>query len=249
METRGRKPKILPQEEIDGLIYRFTQEEKVSGWIKYSEIYRYTKRLYEAGEIPYLLSEDYWRRDNKQGKEAVDKANKTYEATLVSKKTSKTAIYVDTEECVNKFFTGKPSDKKRLIDALMLNEKKAKDCGELLDKNDALKDTIEVLKAEKKDLEALVKRYQAVLFSWFNASIKSDVPLTNLLTTGKSRHPIVQFFFDTCFSTPKEGYDQFEEYRRKPKEKDSAEKENVVIPLAMKSSRLQAIRNKHKDDQ
>ena len=247
METRGRKKITLLQEELDKLIHRFTQDEKVSGWTKYSEVYRYAKRLYENGEIPYQLSEDYWRRDGRQGKVAIDKANSAYEALLCSNKTSRTDIYVDTEECVNKFFTGKPSDKKRLIEALMLNEKKAKDCNEFLRKNDALKDTIEALTGEKKALEALVKQYQTILFSWFNASIKSDVPLINLLTTGKSRHPIVDFFFDTAFSNPKDGYAEFDEYRQKLKEKDSVEKDNIVIPI-MKSSRIQAVRDKHKDD-
>lgn len=238
METRGRKPKIYPQEEIDNLIYRFTQEAKVSGWIKYSEVYRYTKQLYEIGEIPYQFSEDYWRRDGRQGKETIDKKNKVYESTIVNKKTSKSDIYVDTEECVNKFFNGKPSDKKRLIEALKINEKKAKDYNDLLEKIDALKSTIEALNEDKKLLEGLNKQYQTVLFSWFNASLKSDVPLINLLTTGKSRHPIIDLFFDTAFSNPKEGYDKFEDYRKNVKNThDTVKKDNVVTPI--RKSRIQ----------
>jgi hypothetical protein len=245
LATRGRKPKTFPQQEIDQLIYRFIQQEKASGWIKYTEVYSYAKKLYENGEIPYHLSEDFWRRKNKQGKESVDRINKAYEASLVSKKTSKSDLYINTEECVNKFFTGKPSDKKRLIDALRLNEKKAKDYSELLIKNDALTDTIKSLVAEKKELEEKISQFQMVLFSWFNASIKSDVPLINLMTTGKTRHPIVDFFFDTAFATPQEGFEKFEEYRKKIKEnnKEVVQQNNNVTPFR---DGIEAIRQKHK---
>lgn len=247
METRGRKPKIYPNEEIQNILYRYTQEENASGWIKYSEMYRFAKKLYENGEIPYLLSEDYWRRDGRQGKEIIDKVNKIYESTLVSKKTSKSDIYVDTEECVNKFFTGKPSDKRRLIEALKINEKKARDYNDLLDRVDALKASVEVLTSDKKSLEKLIGEYQSILFSWFNSSNKSDIPLINLITTGSSRHPIIDMFFETAFSSPSEGYAKFEEYRRRnaqSAEGTSDVMNDVVTP--MRQSKLKAIRDKHK---
>lgn len=244
METRGRKPKTFPQPDIDNIIYRFTQEEKVTGWIKYSEVYRFANKLYENGEIEYKLSEDYWRRDGRQGKETIDKANKLYEATITNKKTSETNIYVDTEECVNKFFTGKPSNKKRLIDSLKINEKKAKDSNRLLEKIEVLNQEVSIQKDKNRELEALVEQYQKILFSWFNASLKSDVPLINLITTGQSRHPIVDLFFETAFSKPLEGYDKFEEYRIQVKNNDDtvveATKESVVTPIKRKS-RLQQI--------
>lgn len=120
---RGRKAKIYPQEEIDNILYLYTKEEKVSGWIKYSEVCRYANKLYEDGKIPYKLSEDYWRRDGRQGRETVDRVNKLYESTLLNQQTTETEIIVNTEECVTKFFTGKPSDKKRLIQALKINSR------------------------------------------------------------------------------------------------------------------------------
>lgn len=112
METRGRKPSIYPQAEIENIIYLFTQKEKVTGWIKYSEVYRFANKLYEERVINYKLSEDYWRRDGRQGKEIIDKTNKLYENTIINKNDKSHGVYVDTEECVNKFFSGKPSDKK-----------------------------------------------------------------------------------------------------------------------------------------
>ncbi|MCM3390393.1 MULTISPECIES: hypothetical protein [Ureibacillus] len=246
METRGRKPKIFPQEEINKIIYQFTQEEKVSGWLKYSEVYRYSKKLYENETIPYQLSEDYWRRDGRQGKETIDKINKAYEAALVNKKTTESDVYIDTQECVDKFFTGKPSDKRRLIEALKLNEKKAKNYNELLGKMNTLKGTMKALKQENKELEELLQQYQTVLFSWFNASIKSDVPLINLMATGKTRHPIVDFFFDTSFSNPTEGYEKFEEFRKRLKGvHEEPTINNNVLPL---SQGIESLRQKHKKE-
>ncbi|RID85314.1 hypothetical protein D1953_10850 [Peribacillus asahii] len=246
METRGRKPSIYPQQEIENIVYRFTQEEKVTGWIKYSEVYRYANRLYENGEVKYKLSEDYWRRDGRQGKEIIDKANKLYEATFINKKTAEIDVYVDTEECVNKFFSGKPSDKKKLINALRINEKKAKDSNKLLEKIEDLKQELSNQKDKNKELQELIDQQQMILFSWFNASHKSDVPLINLITTGKSRHPMVDLFFETAFSNPMEGYEKFEEYRKNNKHDENEDnKNNVVIPI--KKSRLQAITEKFND--
>ncbi|MFJ6211371.1 hypothetical protein [Lysinibacillus sp. NPDC092081] len=134
METRGRKRKEYPNEEIDTIVYRFTKEEKQHGWIKYSEVHRFAKKLYENGEIPYKLSQEFWQREKRQGRNAIDKANKAYETTITNKNPKVIDSYVNTEECVNKFFSGKPSERKRLIQALKLNEKKAKELGKALAK-------------------------------------------------------------------------------------------------------------------
>lgn len=243
MEKRGRKQKIFLQSDIDNIVYRFTQEEKVTGFIKYSEVYRFANELYKKGEIPYKLSEDYWRRDGRQGKETIDRTNKLYEKTLTIKRNTKTHIFVDTEECVNKFFTGKPSDKKRLIEALKLNEKIAKDSNKLFTKVEDLKQELSNVKNKNKKLKELVDQQQMILFSWFNASLKSDVPLINLITTGQSRHPIVDLFFETAFINPTEGYEKFEEYKKRVKDVDEKKtkdsKQNVVTPI--RKSRLQQI--------
>jgi hypothetical protein len=249
LDTRGRKAKIYPQNEINDIIYRFTQEEKVSGWIKYSDVFRYANSLYEKGELPYKLSEDYWRRQGRQGKESIENVNKLYENTLVNEKTSEIDIYVDTEECVNKYFTGKPSDKKRLIEALKINEKKAKDSNKLLMKIDRLQQDNKEVNAQKKELEAQINQYQKILFSWFNASLKTDVPLINLMTTGSSRHPIIDMFFETAFANPMEGYEKFEEYRRnsKPHENPIIHEKQINVVTPIKKTRLQAISEKYEE--
>lgn len=239
MKKRGRKPKIYPQSEIDRIVYRFTQEEKGTGWIKYLEVYRFSKKLYEKGEIPYNLSEDFWRRDGRQGRTTIDRVNKLYEITLENKNSSNNYVIIDTEECVNKYYTGKLSDKRRLIEALKINEKKARDSNKLLTKLEHLKVEITDYKAQIKELEYLIENYQKVLFSWFNASLKSDVPLINLMTTGKTRHPIVDLFFETVFSNPIEGYEKFDQFRKKSLEKETSLNNNVVTPI--RKSRLQQI--------
>ncbi|MEK4230491.1 hypothetical protein [Solibacillus sp. FSL H8-0538] len=246
METRGRKPSIYPQAEIENIIYLFTQKEKVTGWIKYSEVYRFANKLYEERVINYKLSEDYWRRDGRQGKEIIDKTNKLYENTIINKNDKSHGVYVDTEECVNKFFSGKPSDKKRLIEALKINEKKAKESNNLLVKIDTMKEELSVHHEKNKELQALVKQQQMILFSWFNASLKTDVPLTNLITTGKSRQPIVDLFFETAFSNPMEGYEKFEEYRKKNTIDENSKKDTIVTPI--RKSRLQQITDNFRDD-
>ena len=43
---RGRKPKVYSQELIKELIYRFTQERKITGLIKYMDVYRFSLELY-----------------------------------------------------------------------------------------------------------------------------------------------------------------------------------------------------------
>lgn len=245
---RGRKPSVYPQSDIESIIYRFTQEEKVTGWIKYSEVYRFAKKMYENGELKYKLSEDYWRRDGRQGKEIIDKTNKLYETTFINKKTEEIDIFVDTEECVNKFFVGKSSDKKKLIHALKINEKKAKYSNKLLLNIEELNTELCIQKEKNKKLESLVEQQQMVLFSWYNASLKSDVPLINLMTTGKSRHPMVDLFFETAFSNPMEGYEKFDEYRKINKDTCSSTGEvndSVVIPI--RKNRLQAISEKFEE--
>jgi hypothetical protein len=247
MATRGRKTKLYDEKEIRNIVYRYIQEEKVTGMITYSEMYRFAKILYEKGEISYKLSDEFWRRPNRQGRMIVDETNESYKVTIQGKKVEQTEVFVDTEECVNKFYSGKASDKKRLIQALKLNEKKAKESSKYLEKIDKMKQEIVEQKERVKELEMLVEQQQSILFSWFNASHKSDVPLINLLTTGKSRHPIVDLFFETAFSNKEEAYRKFEEYNKNFNSSNplsnQAEQNKVVTPI--RKSRIKQLSDQH----
>ena len=82
MSKKGRKPKIYPQEIIDNIIYEYLQLNKNNGLIKYMDIYRFSKELYENGESTHQFSEDFWRKQGRQGREAIDKENEVIEHTL-----------------------------------------------------------------------------------------------------------------------------------------------------------------------
>jgi hypothetical protein len=146
--------------------------------------------------------------------------NKVYEHTVSSGNPSLEEKLVDTVDCVNKFFTGKAQDKEKMINALKMNERKAK---KYIEESQRLKEKIKRLEKElseekkkkNKTLDRLDK-YEQVLFTWLTASSNSNVPLINLITTGKSRHPIVDIMFDTIFSeNPLEGYERIEHFKNK----------------------------------
>ncbi|MEC0182596.1 hypothetical protein P4H61_14010 [Paenibacillus peoriae] len=243
METRGRKATVYNEEEIRNIVYKYIQEEKISGVLTYSEMFRFAKKLYENGEIPYQLSDEFWRRSNRQGRKIVDETNESYKVTIQGNTTDHTEVFVDTEECINKFFSGKGTDKKRLIQALKLNEKKARESTKYLKKIEQMSDEIEFQKNKVKELEKLVEQQQTILFSWFSASHKSDAPLINLVTTGKSRHPIIDLFFNTAFSNLDEGYKRFEEYNKNVARNNhpSSQEEHRDVVTPMRKSRLKQL--------
>lgn len=125
MSKKGRKPQIYPQEIIDNIIYQYLQQHKNNGLIKYMDIYRFSKELYENGESPHHFSEDFWRKIGRQGREAIDKANEVLEHT-VSLFEQEDEKVVDSIDAVNKFFQGKEGNKEKLIGALLINENKLK---------------------------------------------------------------------------------------------------------------------------
>lgn len=233
-KSRGRKAKIYPQNDIDGLVYRFTQEQKTTGLIKYMDVYRFAKELFENGEINFKLSDDFWRKEGRQGRETIDNFNQVYEHSISVGDTSKEEKLVDTVDCINKFFTGKPKEKEMLINALKINENKAKkyikETQRLKTKVMKLQEELEKEKNKKKHALNQVDKYEQVLFSWLYASSNSNVPLINLITTGKSRHKIVDFMFDNLFSdNPIEGYEKLDQFQRKVNNLgDSRKNENVV---------------------
>lgn len=125
MSKMGRKPKIYPQEIIDNIIYQYLQLHKNNSLIKYMDIYRFSKELYENRESTQQFSEGFWRKQGRQGREAIDKANEVLEHT-VSLSTQEDEKVVDSIDAVNKFFRGKESNKEKLIGAILINENKLK---------------------------------------------------------------------------------------------------------------------------
>lgn len=56
-QRRGRPKKTFPTELIQDIIYRYTKERKVTGKITYMDVYRYSKELFENGEIEHNIGE------------------------------------------------------------------------------------------------------------------------------------------------------------------------------------------------
>lgn len=233
MSKKGRKPKIYPQEIIDNIIYQYLQRHKNNGLIKYLEIYRFSKDLYENGELTHHLSEDFWRKQGRQGREAIDKANEVIEHT-VSLSTQEDEKVVDSIDAVNKFFQGKESNKEKLIGAILINEKKLK---KYIQRNRKLTadlsnqdKKVTLLEQENQHLKLRLTEYEELFFHWLDASSHEDIPLINIITTGKSRNKIVQHLFDTMFNeNPVKGYEKFEDFRKNKRKNQTTNTNTSVV--------------------
>lgn len=239
MSKRGRKPKVYPKEAIDAVIYEFTQENKSTGTLKYMDVFRHSKKMYEHGLCEHLFSEDFWRKPGRQGREAIDQANKIYEYSSSNlEETSKIKI-VDTVDAVNKLFDGTSKSKEKLIGALIMNENKLK---EMVKSSDDLKSKLvfqnELNSELKRDIKALKSRleeYEDLFFQWLDASSDARVPLVNLIRTGKTRSKVVDKLFESMFTEdPLQGYDEFERFREKKKSSNTTNEK--VIKLKSKNT-------------
>lgn len=232
MSKKGRKPKIHPQETIEYIIFQYLQRYKNNGLIKYLDIYRFSEELYENGESTYNFSEDFWRKKGRQGREAIDKANEVLEHT-VSLSTQEDEKVVDSIDAVNKFFQGKEINKEKLIGAIHINENKLK---KYIERNKKITadlanqdKNITLLEQENQQLKQRLAEYEELFFQWLDASSHEDIPLVNIITTGKSRNKIVQQLFDTMFNdNAVKGYEKFEDFR-KNKKKDQNNNTNAGV--------------------
>ncbi|MDY0409017.1 hypothetical protein [Paracerasibacillus soli] len=221
MSKKGRKPKIYPQEAIDNIISQYLQQQKNNGLIKYMEIYRFSKELYKIDKSNLLLSEISGEKKGRQGRKTIDKANEVLEHT-VSLSIQEDEKVVDSIDAINKFFQGTESNKDKLIGAIIINENKLKKYIQknkkiIADHNNKEK-RVHFLEQENRFLKQRLAEYEELFFQWIDASSHEDVPLINVITTGKSRNKIVQHLFDTMFSeNPVKGYEKFEEFRKNRK--------------------------------
>jgi hypothetical protein len=238
MSKKGRKPKVFPQEIIDNIIFQFLQQNKNNGLIKYMDIYRFSEKMYEKGESTYQFSEDFWRKTGRQGREAIDKANEVFEHT-VSLSTQEDEKVVDSIDAVNKFFQGKESNKEKLIGAIIINENKLK---KYIQKNRKLTadlanrdKKVTLLEQESQHLKQRLTEYEVLFFQWLDASSHEDIPLINIITTGKSRGNIVQHLFDTMFNeNPVKGYEKFEDFRKNKRKAQNTNTNKSVVSFREK---------------
>ncbi|MFJ7969890.1 hypothetical protein [Psychrobacillus sp. NPDC096389] len=238
MSKKGRKPKIYPQETIDNIIFQYLQQYKNNGLIKYLDIYRFSKELYENGESTYHFSEDFWRKKGRQGRDSIDKSNEVLEHT-VSLSMQEDEKVVDSIDAVNKFFQGKESNKEKLIGAILINENKLK---KYIQRNRKLTADLSnqdkkaaLLEQENQHLKQRLTEYEELFFQWLDASSHEDTPLINIITTGTSRNKIVQNLFDTMFSeNPVEGYEKFEDFRKNKRKDQNINTNSSVVSFREK---------------
>lgn len=198
--SRGRKAVIYDEQLILNIIYQCIKDLKIIGKIKYSQVHKYAFKQYSAGEYEFLkspLSEDYWRKNSRQGKELIDRVNQINEVTLNNKSASGTSeTIIHTEDAVNKLFTGQAKDKKRLIDHLRINEVKAK---KLYKQTKQLQTALENERKQKEGWKNKAENLQILLFQILEYSASKEFPIENLINTGKTRTASVTNILEHIF--------------------------------------------------
>lgn len=63
-----RKPKIYPQEILIKLINEFLGRNSHVQLIKYKDMYNYAQEEYNKGLLEFKLSDDFWRKNDRQGR-------------------------------------------------------------------------------------------------------------------------------------------------------------------------------------
>lgn len=202
MKSRGRKPDIHPQAEIENLVKRYIEEKQPIGKIKYKEVYLFVKELYISRETDYKLSDDFWRKPDRQGRKIIDSINDIRAAITKTDKNSFEVI--STSSVVNEFSKDIPSIKKRIIARLKANEYGYRNLIEkykkLVQKEDRYKQEIEDWKSKYEEAKFKNTAYEQVLFQWANISSTRDLKLINTITTGKTRSKVVEQLFKEIFS-------------------------------------------------
>lgn len=213
--NRGRPVKKYNQDEIENIVKLCKKELGIIGLIKYSVIYKFALELFNDGKISYQLSEDFWRKPNRQGTLALQAINEIIEDTVHAGESEVTKT-ISTFDAVNKLYTGKVKDKKELINKLTLNEVKAKQYirknSQLESKVKKLQNEVLDLKEQREQLKAKVDELQNVLFKFMEYSKMKDFPVENIFNTGKTRTKPVDLILKSMFGDdPSIGFD-FERY-------------------------------------
>jgi hypothetical protein len=212
-KKRGRPKKEIPKNVVQDLIYRYTKDYNVTGKIGYMDVYRFSQELFKNGEIEHDIGEFYWRKG--EGRDAIDKANKvivhSHKDPFVDDES-----FINTEDAVNKFFSGNKADKQKLIGALKMNEIKLQKyiqrTNNLEKELYALKQDIEKEREQSIKWKKDVEKYEERMFQWMELSINKDIPLINILSTGKSRTKTVEELLKSIFSeNPLEVFDRMKD--------------------------------------
>ncbi|MEH7049892.1 hypothetical protein [Bacillus pseudomycoides] len=201
MKSRGRKPKIYPKDILLKIIDDFLRNQENIQIIRYKEIFLYALEEYNKGILDFKLSEDFWRKPDRQGKLLVDEINKKRSALIENN--NQYIEIISTNDVINRLSQDTPATKKKIINQLKVNEygyrKISTRYNQLKEKEAKMSQEIAELKAEIVNLKDNNEIYQNVLFQWANLSSVKDLGLINLITTGKTRSATVEQLFKDIF--------------------------------------------------
>ncbi|MGH0796206.1 hypothetical protein ACQVTT_18745 [Bacillus mycoides] len=201
MKSRGRKPKIYPKDILLKIIDDFLRNQGDIQIIRYKEIFLYALEEYNKGILDFKLSEDFWRKPDRQGKLLVDEINKKRSALIENN--NQYIEIISTNDVINRLSQDTPATKKKIINQLKVNEygyrKISTRYNQLKEKEAKMSQEIAELKAEIVNLKDNNEIYQNVLFQWANLSSVKDLGLINLITTGKTRSATVEQLFKDIF--------------------------------------------------
>ena len=201
MKSRGRKPKIYPKDILLKIIDDFLRNQGDIQIIRYKEIFLYALEEYNKGILDFKLSEDFWRKPDRQGKLLVDEINKKRSALIENN--NQYIEIISTNDVINRLSQDTPATKKKIINQLKVNEygyrKISTRYNQLKEKEAKMSQDIAELKAEIVNLKDNNEIYQNVLFQWANLSSVKDLGLINLITTGKTRSATVEQLFQDIF--------------------------------------------------
>ena len=113
MNSRGRKPKIYPEEKLLAIVGNFSKEKSNIQIIKYKEIYLFALEEYSKGLLEFKLSEDFWRKPGRQGTLLVDEINKQRSALIESN--NQHVEIISTQDVINRLSQDTPATKKKII--------------------------------------------------------------------------------------------------------------------------------------
>lgn len=240
MNKRGRKERVYSEKELTNIIYKFKEKHNHVGIIKYLDVHKYSEELYNREVINIKLSEDFWRKSNRQGRILIDKINELYLSTLRVENENNTK-FIETEYVINQYNNLSPKDKKEIIQKLKINEVNAR-------KTESLNKKLEMKESENRNLiekisikDEQISSYQRILFSWLAASYASNNVLLNMINTGKNKDPMIEHSFNELFSNADEGYKMFEDYVKNIINTNSNSNANITD---IKSTRIEKLLGK-----
>lgn len=211
----GRKKSIYDKEFILNIIYDCIQSNHITGIVKNSEVYKHALDLYSEGKIDIKLSDDYWRKPERQGTQILAEVN--YQRINDTSKEIKITQVLNTEDVVEEYFEGSAVSKKKLINKLRFNENRAKSeimqNDKLTNKMGTLIHEVSSLKEQLADNKQKADTLETVLFQFMDYSQSQGNNMTNLMNTGKTRTKPVEKMLESLFSEHPDTAYNFEQYK------------------------------------